>query len=224
MNINRTTGRIAWSPTQAQLGRHLVLVTATDALGAQSFQQYQVSVRGANVAPQFTSTPLAAATVGTAYRYNALAIDSEDEVAYTLTAAPVGMLIDPVSGAITYQPLPAQIGNQTVTVRATDARGLVATQTYTLSIRDDTTAPVVAITLSRNNILVGESVRIQVSASDNSGLSATALTIDGQTQQLDAARGINYVATRPGLPKIIATATDIRATPPVPKPSHRCAS
>ena len=210
MNINRTTGRIAWNPTAAQQGNHLVLVTATDALGAQSFQQYQVSVRGVNLAPQFTSPPVTAATVGTAYRYNARAVDSEDEVTYSLTSAPSGMLVDAVSGAITYQPLPIQVGPQSVIVRATDARGLVASQTFALVVSDDTTAPTVSVTLSRNNILVGESVRIQVSAFDGSGISNTTLMIDGQTQQLDASRGITYVATRPGLPKIVAIATDIR--------------
>lgn len=210
MNINRTAGRITWSPTPAQLGNHLVLVTATDALGAKSFQQYQVAVRSANLAPQFTSTPIATANVGTAYRYNAIAVDSEDEINYSLSAAPSGMLIDTRSGAITYQPIPAQIGNQTVTVRATDARGLLASQTYTLIVSDDTTAPTVSVSLSRNNILPGESVRIQVTALDDSGLSSVTLTIDGQLQQLDGTRGLTYIATRPGLPEIIATAIDIR--------------
>ena len=210
MSIDRATGRITWTPTASQLGKHLILVSATDALGAASFQQYQLSVRSANVAPQFTSNPLAAASVGAAYRYNAQAVDSEDEVTYSLTSAPSGMLIDPVSGAITYQPIAAQIGSQPVTVRATDARGLFAVQTYNLIVSDDTTKPTVSITLSRNNILPGESVRIQVTAFDNSSVASVTLSIDGQAQTLDASRGFNYVATRPGMPKLVATATDTR--------------
>ncbi len=210
MTIGRTSGRINWSPTNAQLGNHLVLVSATDAQGAQSFQQYQLSVRNPNTAPQFTSTPITTATVGTAYRYNAQAIDSEDEITYALTSAPSGMLIDSRSGAITYQPLPSQLGNQAVTIRATDARGLSQTQSFTLVVADDRSAPTVSVALSRNTVAPGESVRIQVVALDDSGLSTVSLSIDGQTQPLDATRGVTYTPTRPGLPRILATAVDIR--------------
>lgn len=210
MVINRNTGRVAWTPTVSQLGNQLVVLSATDSLGAKSFQQYQVSVRGTNLAPEFTSTPTTSAAVGTAYRYNAAAVDIEDEVTYSLVTAPSGMLIDVRSGAITYLPLPAQIGSQSITVRATDARGLVASQAYTLVISDDRTPPVVSVNFSRNNILPGESVRIQVAAFDASGISSVNLSIDGQARQLDATRGLTYVATRPGLPVIIASASDIR--------------
>ncbi len=210
MNINRATGRVTWSPTASQLGNHLVLISATDALGASAFQQFQIGVRSVNVAPLFTSTPISTAAVGTAYRYNASAVDSDDEVTYSLVAAPSGMLIDTRSGAITYQPVAAQIGDQSVTVRATDARGLSASQSFTLVVSDDRTAPNLSIDLSRTVVVPGESVRIQVIALDDSGIATVTLTIDGQPQQLDSSRGLTYIPALPGLVRIVASATDIR--------------
>ncbi len=198
MNINRATGRVTWSPTASQLGNHLVLISATDALGASAFQQFQIGVRSVNVAPLFTSTPISTAAVGTAYRYNASAVDSDDEVTYSLVAAPSGMLIDTRSGAITYQPVAAQIGDQSVTVRATDARGLSASQSFTLVVSDDRTAPNLSIDLSRTVVVPGESVRIQVIALDDSGIATVTLTIDGQPQQLDSSRGLTYIPAQQG--------------------------
>ncbi len=47
-------------------------------------QQFTVSVRGANTAPIFTSTPILSTAVGSIYRYDATAVDTEDEVLYSL--------------------------------------------------------------------------------------------------------------------------------------------
>ena len=214
MTIDSSSGVVSWTPALGQLGSQGVIVVATDpvtgASAGRAMQQFTVTVRGANTAPVFTSTPILQAAVGSIYRYDATATDAEDEVTYSLVSAPNGMLIDPQSGAITLAPGVSSVGLRVVTVRASDARGLTVDQRYTLAISDDTTPPSVAIVFLQNTINVGESVRIRVVASDGSGVQSVQLTIDGQPVTLDGLRSVTWQSTRPGIPIIEATARDTR--------------
>lgn len=214
MTIDSVTGVIRWTPTADQLGTQGVIVVATDsvtgAAAGRATQQFTITVRGANTAPVFTTTPILTAAVGSIYRYDASATDTEDEVTYSLASAPNGMLIDSRSGAITFAPGVSSIGSRVVTIRARDARGLATDQRYTLVVSDDTEPPNLTIAFSSNTINVGESVRIRVVATDGSGVQSVQLTIDGQPIALDGLRGVTWLATRPGIPAIEATARDTR--------------
>ncbi|MFM9883539.1 MAG: N,N-dimethylformamidase beta subunit family domain-containing protein, partial [Burkholderiales bacterium] len=88
MTINGTNGLIAWTPTSAQVGSQAVTVRATDPGGLFATQSFSITVAGANVAPQITSTPVTTATVGVAYSYDVNATDANGDVlSYSLTAA-----------------------------------------------------------------------------------------------------------------------------------------
>jgi RHS repeat-associated protein len=75
-------------------------------------------------------------TAGQACTFKATASDPDagDMVTYSLDAAPAGMVIDAANGAIVWTPVVEQIGNQAVTVRATDHGGLFATQAFTATV------------------------------------------------------------------------------------------
>ncbi len=55
---------------------------------------------------------------------------------------------------------------------------------------------------------MGQTVRINVSASDDVAVASLGLEIDGVSQSLDANNGVFYTPATGGLPQIIATATD----------------
>ena len=95
-----------------------------------------------------------------------------------------------------------------IVIRATDERGLFAEQAYTLTVPPDADAPLVSIQLNTNLIEVGQSVRIEVLASDNVAVDQLGLTVDGVAQTLDANNGVLFTFTTAGLPDIVATATD----------------
>ena len=212
MTINPLTGAIQWKPTASQFGPQRVQVSTTDAQGLNATQTFAIDVRRSNTAPTFSSTPITAIMVGDAYRYNAIATDLDDAVTYSLTAGPTaglnGMQIDPRSGAITWQPQAADIGNYSVTVRATDDRSSFTDQVYGLSVAPDRRAPTVSIRLERATINIGESTRIDVRAYDPSGIDSLALSIDGQLVPLDANGSYLFTATSSGIPNIVATAID----------------
>jgi RHS repeat-associated protein len=173
MQVDSATGLLTWTPSLGDLGSHRVLLTATDPLGAAGFLQFYVDVRDVNLPPEFTSQPIATIQAGDLYRYNALAIDSNDSVTYQLLVAPIGnggMQIDRRGGSITWQPGLVEVGDHTVIVRATDERGLSVEQTYTLSVLPDTKSPRVDIVLSASRAAIGQLVNISVQAADNVGI------------------------------------------------------
>ncbi len=103
---------------------------------------YQLLGGGANTPPQITSAPVTAATQGVLYHYDVEASDAEgDALTYSLTQAPAGMTIDPASGLISWTPSATQVGNSAVTVRVTDAHGLQANQSFTISVANVNDAP-----------------------------------------------------------------------------------
>lgn len=89
-----------------------------------------------NHPPRFQTSPVTMAAVGTPYTYDvdAIDLDVDDSVTFTLLAGPPGMAIDAVSGVIELAPVVESPPEVTVTVRAADDRGAMTDQTYTLLI------------------------------------------------------------------------------------------
>ena len=88
-----------------------------------------------NQPPEITTLPDIEALADRPYVYDVDAIDPDDDpVSFSLLAAPAGMAIDATTGVITWAPTANDIGDYDVLVEATDGRGGVATQRYTLSV------------------------------------------------------------------------------------------
>lgn len=137
MTIDPATGLIIWTPTNSQIGARAVTLKVTDSGGLTATQAFVINVGVAgNRAPSITSTPITTATPGIAYSYDLDATDPDtgDVLTYSLTTAPSGMAIDPVTGLITWTPNTNQLGSQTVSVRVQDVGGLSAAQTYSVTV------------------------------------------------------------------------------------------
>ena len=168
-----------------------------------------VSLGPANKPPTIVSTPLIAATEGVLYTYDVDATDSDgDSLTYSLTTAPTGMIIDPSTGLINWTPSAGQNGSQTITIQVDDGRGGIATQTFTLSVRSDTIAPVVTLLVQPQEINLGDPVAIRFTATDNVAVVSHALTINGVVVPLDANGFALYAIDRAGLYVLIAKARD----------------
>jgi hypothetical protein len=136
MAINATTGVISWTPALAQVGANPVTARVTDQFGGFAEQGFSVNVPPNNP-PSFTSTPVTAATEGSAYSYDANATDPDPGavLAFSLVAAPAGMVIDPASGVISWTPTAGQVGANPVTVRVTDQVGASADQAFSVAVQ-----------------------------------------------------------------------------------------
>jgi hypothetical protein len=142
--INPTAGTatLSGTPGAANVGTHAITLRVTDNAGAFATQAFTITVIAANAPPTFTSTPVTAATQGTAYAYNITTADPNPGNTRTLSsqgALPSWLTltgINPTAGTATLSGTPgvANIGSHSVTLRVTDNAGAFATQAFTITV------------------------------------------------------------------------------------------
>jgi RHS repeat-associated protein len=209
MQIGETTGLLSWNPVASDPDTHIVSVAVFDPSNARALQTYVLEVR-ANEPPAITSDPVTTAIAGIPYGYDVRAVDPNgDTLTYTLTTAPTDMAIDQL-GRITWHPAPDFPSNDPVPVTVTvrDPLGLEASQSYEITVRPDSEAPRVSLSVSTNLANPGDTVRFLVTATDNVGVVSLALTVGGQALALDATGRASLVVNQPGVFEVIATARD----------------
>ncbi|MBK1989788.1 DUF4114 domain-containing protein [Sphaerospermopsis aphanizomenoides BCCUSP55] len=214
MTIDTNTGLISWT-TQADVnGDFQVTVSATDADGGTAYQNYYVKVFP-NQNPVISSTPVELTQTGITYEYDVIAGDADgDSLTYTLTEAPTGVTIDQF-GRLRWQPKTEDEGIYPITIKVDDGRGGIVTQNYNLTVtNDDIVKPVVNIGFSSSVINIGETVNLQVRATDNIGVETLNLTVDGTPLTLNPnvpngqINNASFVGTNAGLYQFLGTAID----------------
>ncbi len=136
MNITPDTGVFTWTPTKA--GTQIVTIYATDGITTAIPQTFTIDVSPAqNRPPEFTSSPVLSALAGEPYTYDVDAVDPDgDRVYYSLDVAPKGMMIDQLTGCITWLP-GEEFANKTefVSVVVRDDKGLSNTTAFSIDVR-----------------------------------------------------------------------------------------
>ena len=208
MVFDANSSTLSWTPMAAEVGGYRVELRVTDSKAAAGHQSFIIQVRDTNTAPQFTSDPITSVTLGDTYRYDADATDPDDEVTYDVIGAPTGLTINRTTGLVLWSPTSSDIGDHPLTIEAADERGTSSQQDYILSVLADTVPPVVTILPSSNPINPGDTVSIQVIASDNDAITDIEFEIDGIAVSLDSFNMTEFTATAPGLVPLTGTATD----------------
>ncbi|MEH6346034.1 MAG: putative Ig domain-containing protein [Bermanella sp.] len=111
--------------------------------GANSgFYVYALEVEAMNMPVVFTSLPVASAPEGLPYVYPIKFFDEDlSAVELTLSQAPEGMTLDPITATLNWQPNFKAQGQYPITITANDSEGLVTTQLFTLDIVNTNQAP-----------------------------------------------------------------------------------
>lgn len=138
MTIDEGTGQLTWSPTLVDIGTYSISLEVNDGRGGSAAQNYVLSVVEVvgNRPPVITSSPVVVAAIMEPYRYDVDAMDADlDPITYSLTTHPEGMQIDPASGVVTWTPSVFALGDQAVTVQASDGRGGVDEQTFVVRVQ-----------------------------------------------------------------------------------------
>jgi RHS repeat-associated protein len=150
MKIDASTGLIRWTPEQTDAGENPVTIVVKDIFDAEDSQSYTMGVAAVNDDPVITSTPVLSAEARIAYIYAVTARDEEnDPIAFSLTAAPMGMTIGSSTGLITWTAAPEQVGPHAVQVVAADGNGGSAAQEFTVTVTDEGHTPVVRAILDQ---------------------------------------------------------------------------
>jgi len=93
--------------------------------------------RMGNNAPTIRSAPVEQARVGYLYEYQVEAFDPDgDALTYELIKSPMGMLIDSLSGLITFNPVGGHLGSHRVEILVRDSKSGMDTQEYYLLVDD----------------------------------------------------------------------------------------
>ncbi|MEG4312216.1 MULTISPECIES: putative Ig domain-containing protein [unclassified Microcoleus] len=142
-------GLISWTPEVSQQGTYPITVRVSDGLGGIATQTFNLTADNvaSNRAPSIDSTPEQITNLAKLYQYNLTGSDADgDRLLWSLDKAPSGMIVDPQSGSLRWQPNAEQIGEHTVSVRTIDGNGGYAVQEFTLAVRGINTPPAVVST------------------------------------------------------------------------------
>ena len=206
-------------------GNYGVLLTVSDGnLSAGASATFSATAVVTNRAPVIVTAAPTAATAGAIYAYDVDATDPDagDTLTYALTTAPAGMTILPVTGLINWTPTPGQLGTHAVTVRVSDAAGLFATQSYTVTVSDVPTALQVAATLSPAIANAGETVTLTVLVTGGNGGTVTRIaTLDGAPLTLNASGVATFIAPTAGVHRVNVTAQGAPVNGSAPAPQVR---
>ena len=187
-SINATTGVFSWTPTEAQgPGSYSFDVVVSDGTLTDS-ETITVTVNEVNAAPVLGSIGNQTVNEGSTLTFTGTAIDADlpgQALTYSLDAASLalGMTINSSTGAFSWTPTEAQGGltpSVTVTVTDNGSGNLTDSETFTITVNDINTAPVLA---AIGNQSVNEGATLSFTAT------ATDADLPGQTltYSLDAA-------------------------------------
>lgn len=131
-----TCGLITWHPTSVQTGENHVEIEVFDEKGGIVRQQFAVNVYdGQNVFPEIVSVPEKLVSEGIVYTYTVMAHDSDNDVLhYSLIQHPAGMIIDSISGNVSWVPTVTHAGVYRIHCLVTDGKGGYAEQIYQLTV------------------------------------------------------------------------------------------
>jgi hypothetical protein len=148
MTVDGGRGRVFWTPTRTQAGRHPVSIVATNSAGSAT-QEYDIEVYTRPVLAKVADSYVA---VGQTYSATASA-DARPAAQYSLDAGPSGFAIDPSTGAMSWAPTDQQKGVNTILIRATNAQGFDQTA---FNIEVGTTVGVPAVPATSDFVILGQ--------------------------------------------------------------------
>ncbi|MCT7981582.1 putative Ig domain-containing protein, partial [Laspinema olomoucense] len=160
-------GRIVWTPTPSQFGSHPISLEVSDGEDTTTLSwTLNVSNQTVNRAPSITSTPNLITNLERVYQYQLEGFDPDgDLLLWTLDKAPSGMVIDPNSGMLSWQPNATQLGEHTIAIRVTDATGYFVGQEFDLTVRGINTPPQI-VSVPITAAAVGQEYRYQIASTD----------------------------------------------------------
>src|SRR5215217_233254 len=158
---------------------------ATFTVSAPGLDSRAVTVTEADdesLAPLITSTALTTAVVGNPYRYDVEA-RARPSPTYSLTTSPPGMSIDAATGLISWTPTTAMTVD--VVVRVANTVSPDATQTFSITVKEDE-APVAVLTRpTAEERVSGASAEFYGDCIDDSGCTRAEFFVDGVQRYVD---------------------------------------
>ena len=141
--IGVNTGIFEWTPGELQDGNHTVTVSVRDSAGARDSTTFRVEVREVNAVPDLLRPDPQPIEELKRFTFTATAKDPDDGERLTFsnaTVLPEGATLT-TTGRFTWTPGELQDGDHTMTITVTDRAGASDSETFTLTVEEVNTAP-----------------------------------------------------------------------------------
>jgi hypothetical protein len=143
LNIEPNSGEVSFTPTNADVGIHVINISVFDQYGYFDYQEIVIIVENVNdppVIPDTVKNDLSRdieMTVGDSFTYTIIVddVDADDEVTFSDDTDLFD--INPTTGEIAFAPTSEDAGTHTVTITVTDSEGKEDHITLTFSIADE---------------------------------------------------------------------------------------
>jgi PKD repeat protein len=169
--IDQHTGLFSWSPGFYSAGSYPVTFMASDGDDMSNEIIVTILVNDINRSPEIITSAIPDGRIDQEYRFLIQANDPDgDELLYTITQSPSGMVISSEGRLSAWAPGIADIGEYNVAVVVSDNRGGADSKTYTLSISDTIPPSLKLNAPAQTN--PGLTVTVEALASDNDGIAA----------------------------------------------------
>ena len=168
------TGKVSFTPTQANVGSHSILFRVADGTAAVT-RTTALTINNVNDAPVLATIGSRTLIEGGSYSIQASATDEDgDTLNYSLTNAPSGMKINSTTGLIKWSPTFQNSGTYNVLVKVSDG-ALSDSEDVVFTVLNANQAPTITSTSPAQSVTMKEdnATRFTLTASDPDG---TALT------------------------------------------------
>ncbi len=145
MTIN-ATGVVSWIPTQQDTGSTTVEIKVTDTGGESASQSFTLSVLNTNDNPVFVTVPDTSITEDIPFTLQLAATDidlADTFFVFTLISGPDSVTVDS-SGLLSWTPLQADVGVDTVKVRVADTQGGTDSTSFSITVIEVNDAPAIS--------------------------------------------------------------------------------
>ncbi|WP_298850495.1 Ig-like domain-containing protein [uncultured Aquimonas sp.] len=191
-------------------------IAVVDYGGLEAQRAWAAGVLERRDTPRFTSIAPTVGVAGELYRYHAQAVTSHvgDSLSYTLSSAPAGARLDPVSGEIEWRPGWSQTGSFRFTITVSSLSGRAGAQSWNVVV-GPATAPNTAPVITSTPVLqasIGEPWSYLIEAEDAEGHALSYAQVSGPVGlSIDAAAGYaRWTPTTIGTASVEVRVTDER--------------
>jgi|GEM_PF-3026337 len=138
-NFTPSSADLSWTPLNSDVGTHWVSIVATDSADSRDTLVIEITVANRNDAPSLEPIANEQILFSESLSIAASASDPDsafgDSLIFSLSGEPNGMVIDSLTGAISYDP-PDAVGDSsyTITVTVTDDSGAADSQFFGLEV------------------------------------------------------------------------------------------
>ena len=143
LSFSPSTGVLSGTPTNNDVGKHKVILTATDTADATVQQKFIIEVLNVNDAPTITSTAVTYVDEDVVYSYtfSARDLDIGDSITYAASTKPNWLSFSPSTGVLSGTPTNNDVGKHKVILTATDTANAFVQQEFIIEVINVNDAP-----------------------------------------------------------------------------------